>query len=166
MRLSELKGKRVAFAAVKSTSGNLLPRYLLAEAGIHLKDLGGYKNFDYHDSVVKRVLRGEYDAGAVRDSVANRYKPLGIRIIARSAPIPTGPVVVGPKTSYITGEIIKSALLNINKTERGRKVLRKLDPEFWGGFIEARDSDYQAIRDLINNVPETCGMGCHPKIRL
>ncbi len=165
-RLSDLKGKSIAFAALKSTSGNLLPRYLLAEAGIHLKDLEMYRNFDYHETVIKRVLSGEYGAGAVRDSVAKKYMPLGIRIIARSDPIPTGPVVVGPRTSYIEAEMIKSALININKTEKGRQVLKKLDPEFWGGFVEARDSDYQGIRNLINNVPKTCGMGCHPKIRL
>ena len=164
--LSELKGKSFAFSAVKSTAGNLIPRYLLAEAGIHLKDLGMYKNFDYHETVVKRVLSGEFDAGAVRDSVANKYMPLGIKVIKRSSPIPTGPVVIGPRTSFVTGEMIKSALININKTERGQQVLKKLDPEFWGGFIEARDSDYQGIRDMINNVPKTCGMGCHPKIKL
>jgi phosphonate transport system substrate-binding protein len=72
-QLSELKGKSVAFSATKSTSGNLIPRYLLANSGLHLNDLGRYTNFDYHDSVVKAVLKGQQDAGAVRDSVARKY---------------------------------------------------------------------------------------------
>ncbi|MEK7826455.1 MAG: phosphate/phosphite/phosphonate ABC transporter substrate-binding protein, partial [Thermodesulfobacteriota bacterium] len=79
--LAELKGKSVAFASSKSTSGNLIPRYLLAGAGIHLNELGSYTNFDYHDSVVKAVLKGQYTAGAVRDSVARKYIKLGIAVI-------------------------------------------------------------------------------------
>ncbi|MEE9523705.1 MAG: phosphate/phosphite/phosphonate ABC transporter substrate-binding protein, partial [Thermodesulfovibrionales bacterium] len=51
--LADLRGKNFAFASLKSTSGNLMPRYLLAEEGIHLKELNKYNNFHYHDSVVK-----------------------------------------------------------------------------------------------------------------
>jgi phosphonate transport system substrate-binding protein len=87
-----------------------------------------YNNFNYHDSVIKWVLKGKYDAGAVRESVAEKYLPFGIRVIATSGPIPTGPVVVGPETPYTIVEALKKRLLN--------------------------------------DVPKTCGMGCHPTIRL
>jgi phosphonate transport system substrate-binding protein len=164
--LSDLKGKNFAFASLKSTSGNLIPRYLLAEEGIHLRELKKYNNFHYHDSVVKWVLKGKYDAGAVRESVVEKYLPLGLKIIAKSGPIPTGPVVVGPKTPYTIVEIIKKALLDLNKTEDGKEVLMKVDPELRGGFSETSDSDYEHIRKMINDIPKTCGMGCHPKIKL
>jgi phosphonate transport system substrate-binding protein len=164
--LSDMKGRSFAFASVKSTSGNLIPRYLLAEAGIHLRDLLKYKNFDYHDSVVKWVLKGEYDAGAVREAVAEKYLPLGLKIIEKSKAIPTGPVVVGPKTPYQIAERIKNSLLKMDRDPRGREKLAKTDPELRGGFIEASDSDYTGIRKMINDVPTTCGIGCHPKIKL
>ncbi len=61
--LSDLQGKSFAFASTHSTSGNLIPRFLLAEYGIHLRHLKKYNNFNYHDTVVKWVLKGEYDAG-------------------------------------------------------------------------------------------------------
>ncbi len=165
-RLSDLKGKNFAFASMKSTSGNLIPRFLLAEDGIHLRELNSYNNFNYQDSVVKWVLKGKYDAGAVREYVAEKYLPLGLKIISTSGPIPTGPIVVGPKTPYTIVEKIKSALLNVNKSEEGLEILKKIDPEMSGGFIEASDKDYEHIRQMINNIPNTCGMGCHPKIRL
>ncbi|MEE9523518.1 MAG: PhnD/SsuA/transferrin family substrate-binding protein, partial [Thermodesulfovibrionales bacterium] len=95
-----------------------------------------------------------------------KYIPLGLEIISRSDPIPTGPVVVGPKTPYTIVEIIKKALLDMNKTEEGKNVLEKVDPELRGGFIDAGDSDYEHIRKMINDIPETCGAGCHPKIKL
>ena len=119
--LMDLKGKSVAFASSKSTSGNLMPRYLLANSGIHLSDLSDYTNFDYHDSVVKAVLKGQYDAGAVRDAVARKYMKLGIDILAESVPIPTGPLVAGPGTPYAVIENIKRALLELNPEDEKRR---------------------------------------------
>ena len=162
-----LKGKSVAFASSKSTSGNLIPRYLLAGAGIHLSELSGYANFDYHDSVVKAILRGQYDAGAVRDSVAQKYMKLGIVIIAESESIPAGPLVAGPGTAFSVIENIKKALLALDPKDRaGQKILKGLDEELKSGFTEVSDDDYADIRTKINAVPQTCGMGCHPKIKL
>jgi phosphonate transport system substrate-binding protein len=164
--LSDLHGKSFAFAAMQSTSGNLIPRFLLAENGIHLRHLEKYNNFNYHDTVVKWVLKGEYDAGAVRESVAEKYLPLGLKIIARSGPIPTGPLVIGSQTPYNLVKTIKAALLDMVKTGEGKEVLRKIDLEFMGGFAAADDFDYVHIRKMINDVPKTCGLGCHPKIQL
>ncbi|GAB4542050.1 MAG: phosphate/phosphite/phosphonate ABC transporter substrate-binding protein [Thermodesulfovibrionia bacterium] len=164
--LSQLKGKSFAFASTMSTSGNLIPRYMLAEAGIHLKDLREYKNFDYHDTVVKWVLKGKYDAGAVRETVAKKYAPFGLKMIALSEPIPTGPLVVRKGVSPKVMNLIKDAFLRLSISDKGKKILKMLDPDLMGGFIEAHDSDYEGIRKKINDVPNTCGKGCHPKIKL
>lgn len=165
--LSELRGRSVAFASSKSTSGNLIPRYLLANSGIHLEDMGGYANFDYHDSVVKAVLRGQYDAGAVRDTVARKYMKLGVESIAESETIPTGPLVVGPGTPFTVIENITRALLGLNPGAADhQQILKRLDEDLRNGFTEATDGDYGDIRAKINAVPQTCGRGCHPKIRL
>ncbi|MDI6744448.1 MAG: phosphate/phosphite/phosphonate ABC transporter substrate-binding protein [Thermodesulfovibrionales bacterium] len=166
-KIPELKGKTVAFAASKSTSGNLIPRYLLANSGVHLNDLRQYVNFDYHDSVVKAILKGQYDAGSVRDSVARKYMKLGIETITESEAIPTGPLVAGPKTPLPVIEDIKKALLELNPNNSShRNILKRLDDDLKNGFIEAADNDYIHIREKINAVPQTCGRGCHPKIRL
>jgi phosphonate transport system substrate-binding protein len=165
--INELRGKSMAFSASKSTSGNLMPRYMLANSGIHLNELSGYANFDYHDSVVKAVIKGQYDAGAVRDSIAKKYEKLGIEIIAESSDIPTGPLVASPGTSFAVIENIKKALLSLNyKNPDHQKILKRLDDDFRNGFIDASDNDYAGIRAKINAVPQTCGKGCHPKIRL
>jgi phosphonate transport system substrate-binding protein len=165
--LSGLKGKSVAFASSRSTSGNLVPRYLLANSGIHLGDLKGYFNFDYHDSVVKAVLKGQYAAGAVRDSVARKYRKLGIEVIAESEEIPTGPLVAGPGVPESIVEDIRGALLKLNPSDDGgQRILKRLDDELRNGFTAASDKDYENIRLQINAVPQTCGRGCHPKIRL
>ncbi|MFV0665821.1 phosphate/phosphite/phosphonate ABC transporter substrate-binding protein [Denitromonas sp.] len=91
--LSQLTGKKFAFSAPWSTSGNLLPRCMLAWSGIHLSSLAGYANFNYHDTVARKIISHEFDAGAIRSSTAEQYLQYGLRIIATSEPIPTGPVV-------------------------------------------------------------------------
>ena len=165
--ISDLKGKSIAFASTKSTSGNLMPRLLLANAGIHLGDLSSYANFDYHDSVVKAVLKGQYTAGAVRDSIAKKYMKLGIGVIAESKTIPTGPLVAGPGTQPALIDRIKKALLELNPhNSDDRKILRHLDDELKNGFIEAIDENYGDIRKSFNAISQTCGRGCHPKVRL
>ncbi len=163
--LADLKGKSMAFASLKSTSGNLMPRYLLANEGIHVKDLLRYRQFDFQDSVVKWVLKGEYDAGAVRQSVAEKYVPFGLKIIGSSHPIPTGPLVAGSKTPASVIKVIRNTLLEINDNEAGRAVLKNVDAEMKNGFTAVSDSDYEQIRKLINAVPKGCGIGCHPKIK-
>lgn len=162
--LDQLVDRRFAFAALWSTSGNLVPRYMLAWAGIHLDQLTTYHHYNYHDTVAKKVIAGEFDAGALRLSTAERYLSHGLKIIATSDPIPTGPVVVSPRTPAPLVEKIRTALLEMTTSEAGRVVLNKLDPDLQGGFVATSDSDYAGIRRMINEVPMTCGKGCHPPL--
>jgi phosphonate transport system substrate-binding protein len=116
--------------------------------------------------VVKAVLKGQYSAGAVRDSVARKYWKLGIETIGESETIPTGPLVVGPGTPFLIVESIKRALLELNPSdESGKTILNHLDEDFRNGFTEASDRDYAGIRSKFNAIPQTCGKGCHPKIK-
>lgn len=153
-KLSDLKGKSIAFASKLSTSGNLAPLYhLYSTTGITLNDLSGYKNFRYHDSVAREVLRENFDAGAVIDSVAERFKDKGIRIVGVSEPtpeIPGLPIVVRADASPELVKAIKKALLSLNyKNSKHRKMMEQWDEEFRYGFVEATDSDYDSIRMMI-----------------
>ena len=161
--LSQLENKKFAFAALWSTSGNLLPRYMLAWSGIHLSNLAEYQNFNHHETVAKKIISHEFDAGAIRSSTAEQYLQYGLKIIATSDPIPTGPVVVSPNTPPDIRQKVQKALLLMNNKSEGRDALKKLDPDLQGGFIAASDADYAEIRQMINKVPLTCGIGCHPK---
>lgn len=162
--ISQLVDKKFAFGALWSTSGNLIPRYMLAWAGIHLENLQEYRNYGYNETVAKKIISKEFDAGAISLSTAERYLPHGLKIIATSDPIPTGPVAVSPKTPYLLVKKVQQALLALSDHEEGRKVLAKLDSDLQGGFIAASDADYAEIRRMINDVPVTCGKACHPKI--
>lgn len=161
-KLDQLAGKRFAFGEIWSTSGNLVPRYMLAWDGIHLDQLGSYLHYNYQDTVAKKVISGEVDAGALRETTAERYAQYGLNIIATSNPIPTGPVVASPQTPYPLIQVFREALLGLAASNTGATILNKLDPEIQGGFIPASDADYFEIRNMINDVPRTCGKDCHP----
>ena len=162
--LSQLVDKKFAFGALWSTSGNLIPRYMLAWSGIHLENLKEYKNYGYNETVAKKVMSKEFDAGAISLATAERYLPFGLKIIATSEPIPTGPVVVSPQAPPLVVRQVQQALLDLAETPEGKKVLEKLDPDIQGGFIAASDADYADIRKMINDVPLTCGKSCHPQV--
>lgn len=150
-KLSDLKGKSVAFASKLSTAGNLSPLYHLYLNGITLKDLSRYENLKYHDSVAREVLRGNFEVGAVIDAVANRFKNRGLKIIDVSGPIPGLPIVVRADASQELVSSIKKALLSLDyKNPEHRKIMEQWDEEFKYGFSEAQDSDYEPIREMIN----------------
>ncbi len=149
--LSDLKGKSVAFASKLSTSGYLTPLYHLYTEGITLQDLSRHENLRFHDSVAREVLRGNFDAGAVIDSVARRFKGKGLKVIDVSAPIPGLPIVVRADAPPQFIEAVKKALIALDyRNPDHRRMMEQLDEEFRYGFAEAEDSDYDAIRGMID----------------
>lgn len=160
----QLRGKSFAFGNVHSTSGNLIPRYLLFKQGINLDDLGHYTNLPTHTDVARAVLKGQYDAGAVKDVVANRYQESGLKIIGRSEPIPAVPIVVRQDAPRALVDALSKALLAINPEDpQHRQMLGHWDPEFRNGFVPASTKDYRPILRMLENISESCGISCHPR---
>jgi phosphonate transport system substrate-binding protein len=72
-KLSDLKGKSVAFGSPSSTSGHLMPRYFLLQAGLDPeKDFARVAFSGAHDATAKWVESGKVDAGALNESVWNK----------------------------------------------------------------------------------------------
>lgn len=160
--IKELRGKSVAFGSPHSTSGNLIPRYLLWDNGIGLRDLKSFENLQHHDAVAKAILKGQYDAGAVKDVVAEKYRPHGLRILAWSAPIPAVPLVVRTDTPPGVVTAITGALLKLDRNNPAHKAIMKTwDDEFCYGFAPAAIADYSGIFRMIRDIPLGCGVGCH-----
>jgi phosphonate transport system substrate-binding protein len=68
--LADLKGKTFAFGSPSSTSGHLMPRYFMLQAGLDPdKDLARYAFSGAHDATAKWVEAGKVDAGALNESV-------------------------------------------------------------------------------------------------
>lgn len=160
--ITELKGKTMAFGSPHSTSGNLIPRYLIWDNKVRMQDLKSFTNLQHHDAVAKAILKGQFDAGAVKDVVAEKYKPHGLRILAWSKPIPAVPLVVRRDTPPEVVQAITRALLKLDRTNpRHKAIMKNWDDEFNNGFAIARQQDYADIFRMIRAIPTGCGVGCH-----
>jgi len=150
--IQDIRGKHFAFASRYSTSGNLAPLYhLYSKEGIRLEDLGGYKNLKYHDSMAREVLRGNFDAGVVLDSVAVKYKGMGIKFIGQTDPLPSFLIVVRPGADPDMVRSLKDALLSLDYDDPAcRKIMDSWDVNIRYGFTKVSDSDYDLIRKMVS----------------
>ncbi|MCB1958185.1 MAG: putative selenate ABC transporter substrate-binding protein [Rhodocyclaceae bacterium] len=76
--LADLKGKTFAFGSPSSTSGHLMPRHFLAEAGIEPdRDFSTVAFSGAHDATAAFVQAGKVDAGALNASVWDKLVSQG-----------------------------------------------------------------------------------------
>jgi phosphonate transport system substrate-binding protein len=72
--LTDLKGKDVSFGSQSSTSGHLMPRSYLMEAGLNPdKDFKRVAFSGAHDATIAAVASGKVQAGALNISVWNKF---------------------------------------------------------------------------------------------
>ena len=160
--IRDLKGKRIAFASIHSTTGNLFPRYLLNLNGVMHNGPGRFANLNNQDAVVKAVLRGDFDAGAVNELVASKYRQQGLRVLAYSEPIPSGPIVVRKGTPKEVVKAVTDALLKLDPANPAHaKIMQSWDDSLKHGFTRANVSDYREIFLMFRSLPAGCGKGCH-----
>jgi phosphonate transport system substrate-binding protein len=146
--LADLKGKKFSFTDPASTSGNLVPRYTLVNAGIDPdKDLQP-TYVGSHNLSLTAVLTGKVDAGAMAsdtyDSMLKqgKFKASDIVIISKSFAIPENPVAVRQGLSQSDIASLRAAFLDLNNNDAALKSLSS------GGFIKDVDSSYDPIRDV------------------
>ena len=91
--LADLKGKTFAFGAPSSTSGSLMPRYFLLQAGLNPeKDFKNVAFSGAHDATVAFVAAGKAQAGVLNTSVWDKLVETGkvdtskVRVFATTPP--------------------------------------------------------------------------------
>lgn len=148
--MADLAGRRLALPSELSFSANWLSNHELAKVGLRLDDLAAVHHFPHHHTVIYEVLRGNFDAGIVKGRVAREFLDRGIRVVARSDPLPGSPVVVpADHDAVVTGALV-TALLAVDPGDPTHaEMLESWDPEFAYGFAVARDEDYDGIRSLL-----------------
>jgi len=147
--LEDIKGRSFAFGDINSTSSHIVPRTMLLEAGIDVKDLMYYNYLGHHEEVLKALLHGDFDAGGVMEKVARKYQDKGIRLLTFSEDIPEFTICASLSNDVMVMEEVKQALLKLDTaTEEGARVLRAVN-ENYTGFAAAKDDDYNGIRVMM-----------------
>lgn len=147
--ISDLKGKMFAFGDVSSTLGYVAPRLMLLDEGIDLGDLHYYNSFTHHEDVIKAVLSGEFDAGAVTEDIARSFEKQGIKFLKETEYLPGFNICVNDSLGSERIALCRSALTHLDdSTPEGRTILGSIGNNVTG-FVEAKDEDYARIRDML-----------------
>ncbi|MDP2645764.1 MAG: putative selenate ABC transporter substrate-binding protein [Desulfobacterales bacterium] len=148
--LKNLKGKTFSFGSVSSTSGHLMPRHFLLQAGINPeRDFSKFSFSGAHDATAAWVEAGRIDAGALNFLVWDK--------LVQTKKIQTDKVVVFWTTPAYVDYVwtvrggldkglvkkISQAFLRLNYENPEHKKL--LDLHRTRGYITAKDSDWKGI---------------------
>ncbi len=151
--LADLRGKVFAYVDPLSNSGYFAPVNALSTAGEQPQSFFGRTIFTYsHDNSIDAVTHGLVDGAAI-DSLVYDYFQLRepavagrLRIVYRSAPYGIPPVVVGPSVDSDLKAKLRTALLNMDQEEEGRRILADLAID---RFVPIDDAAYDSVRRVV-----------------
>ncbi|ESU33790.1 hypothetical protein G3A_04770 [Bacillus sp. 17376] len=148
--LEELKGKSFTFGSESSTSGHLMPRSFMMEAGIDPdQDLDGKPNYSgSHDKTYKLVESGAYQTGALNISVWEAAVKEGKVDESKVKVFYTTPEYYDynwtlNKMDADTKAKLKEAILSMNSEDNEIMELLQTDK-----FIETKNENYEAIEKV------------------
>lgn len=150
--VGELKGRSFAFGDFYSTSSHIVPRAILLEAGVELKDLSYYDYLGHHDDVAKAVLKGEFDAGGIMEDTAYKFKDQGLKFLKISEDIPEFNVCVNKSLSKEEVSMLRSALTALTDASAEGGLVLKSIAKAYTGFTEAKDEDYANVKSMMSRL--------------
>jgi phosphonate transport system substrate-binding protein len=125
---------------------------MLHDEGIDLNDLSYYDFLGHHDDVVRAVLKGEFDAGGIMESAAEKFMDESLEIIKYSMNVPEFNICVNKDIPSHLKSALKQALLDLTETNPDDKaILHSISPGYTG-FTEARFDDYKGIREMMDKL--------------
>ena len=152
--IQDLEGKSVAFVDPASTSGSLVPGYMVLKATNKMPDkfFGKLTYAGSHDAAEMAVKNGTVDAAADNDITYERMLKKGLitqesnRILLESDPLPGSPLVYRSSLDDATKTKIRETILNAHNKIKvtGYGELLRYEP--------ATPKDYQVIHDMIEKM--------------
>ncbi|MCX7738441.1 MAG: PhnD/SsuA/transferrin family substrate-binding protein [Hydrogenothermaceae bacterium] len=139
LSIKEIKGP-VALPQRLSTCGYFSANILLSSEGKDINKLG-YKHFSTHNQAIEAVIRGEYQVGSIKKSIAKEYEGFRIRILKESPKWSAFSMIVNSRTLNPEAiNRIKTSLLSVTEKELKELVVGKF------GFAECKEEDFEIIK--------------------
>ncbi len=143
MTLANLKGKSFAFGDKNSTMGRYAAQLILVKAGIRSSDLARFDYLDRHDRVGAAVGAGQYDAGALEETMFKKLVAEGIPIRALATyPNATKPWPARAGLEPRLFDALRHALLHIDDPQA-------LEPLRFEGFAMPDEAAFEQTRQAI-----------------
>jgi phosphonate transport system substrate-binding protein len=148
--LADLKGKTFAFGAASSTSGHLMPRHFLLQAGINPER--DFKTVAYsgaHDATVAFVAAGRADGGVLNASVWDKLVESHNPNVARVRVLATTPTfydynwTVRPGMDPALARKLTDAFLKLDPAKPEQRELMALQRA--SKFVPTQASNYDGI---------------------
>ncbi|MGA1869814.1 MAG: phosphate/phosphite/phosphonate ABC transporter substrate-binding protein [bacterium] len=160
--IEDLQGKKFAFTDKESTSGCLLPMVMMKKKGINPNKYFSEMIFTANNSSALTAVRnGSFDAIAISNSVwqdSDQKEKEDLEIIWESAAVPLGPFCIRDDLGKELANKIKKAFLKIGTTGKTKELAEHFKAHGGiEGFEEARDSDYEIIREDYEVIREQWG---------
>ncbi len=148
--LADLKGKDVSFGSQSSTSGHLMPRSYLMQAGLNPdKDFNRVAFSGAHDATIAAVASGKVQAGALNISVWERFvadkkvDTSKVRVFFTTPPYYDYNWSVSADMPVATREKLTQAFLALNRnTPEGKEIL---DLQRATRFVPTSADNYKGI---------------------
>ena len=155
--LTELKGKKVSFHEIGSTSRHLGPGYLIEKAGLtYAKD---YEPLFVKVNVgIEAMQRGDIAAIGVNGTDLARFKEkmpdVKLVVLAKSESLPDDVLIASPDVAAATVAKVRDVFANNFETLFAAVTSTDANRKYVGGkFIaDVRDSDYEIIRQMYRSV--------------
>lgn len=148
--LADLKGKTFAFGAPSSTSGSLMPRYFLMQAGVNPeKDFKTVAFSGAHDATVAFVAASRAEAGVLNSSVwdklveAKNPNAAKVRVLATTPTFYDYNWTVRGGMDPVLQKKLTDAFLKLDPANPAQKEIMNLQRA--SKFIATKSSNYDGI---------------------
>lgn len=152
--LAQLRDKRMAFGDVNSTQGHIIPRIMLQEAGLGLRDFSEYRYTGSHRDCANAVILGKADACGMQDTLAEALVgEKQLRILQASREYPSSGITASRSLPPQVIDKVRLALLAFEPRGRHAPGLYNWDrTEMPRGFVAAGPDDYAELRDWLKRL--------------
>ena len=157
--LADLKGKSFAFGSPSSTSGHLMPRFFLLQAGVNPdKDFKNVAFSGAHDATVAFVAGGKAEAGVLNASVWDKLvetknpNAMKVKVLATTPPYYDYNWTVRGDLDPAVIKKLTDAFLKLDASKPEHKAL--MDLQRASKFIPTKASNY----DGIENAAKSAGL--------
>jgi phosphonate transport system substrate-binding protein len=152
----DLRGHIFAFTDPDSNSGALVPNYWVSQIGERSDSFFSKIVYTYsHDNSILAVAKGLVDGAAVDGhkweyfAIRNPVYTSETRIIRKSKPFGSPPLVAAAHVSKQLKENIQHLMIKMHEKPEGRQILNKLMID---QFLAPKEEWYQPVKDIYSAV--------------
>jgi len=157
---ADLKGKKISFGEIGSTSQHLAPSTMLAEAGlVYATDYEPV--FLNRNVAVEALITGEISAIGMNrthiESITKKFPDQKFRVLVKGPELPNDLLLASPTVKPEVIEAVRKAFVDHGADLLAAVTATEANAKFIGGGFSATvtDADYDVVRRMFENVGVT-----------